>query len=80
MIKPGVVVGRNSVLGLGSVLTKDIPDNEIWFGNPARKVKEVPEEERVIYGEAKVSKGIADYHEQLNREHPVWPYSIKDMK
>jgi acetyltransferase EpsM len=29
-------IGRNSTLGMGSVLTRDMGDNEIWAGNPAR--------------------------------------------
>jgi len=32
----GVTIGRNAMIGAGSVVTKDIPDNELWLGNPAR--------------------------------------------
>lgn len=39
VIKDGCKVGQNSFLGMGSVLTKDIPPNEIWFGNPAKKIR-----------------------------------------
>lgn len=35
-------IGRKSVLGAGSVLTKSIPPYEIWAGNPARKIGDVP--------------------------------------
>ena len=35
IIKP-VTIGENSIIGAGSVVTHDIPDNEIWAGNPAR--------------------------------------------
>jgi len=31
----GCSVGHNAVLGAGSTLTRDIPDNEVWVGNPA---------------------------------------------
>jgi acetyltransferase-like isoleucine patch superfamily enzyme len=34
-------VGVNSVVGAGAVVTKDIPDNEIWAGNPAKKIRSV---------------------------------------
>lgn len=34
-------IGVCSVIGAGSVVTKDVPDYEIWVGNPARKITEV---------------------------------------
>lgn len=34
-------IGINSVIGAGAVVTKDVPDLEIWAGNPARKVGDV---------------------------------------
>ena len=34
-----VTIGRHSIVGAGSVVTKNIPDNEIWAGNPARFIK-----------------------------------------
>lgn len=34
-----VTIGENSIVGAGSVVTKDIPDNEIWGGNPAKFIK-----------------------------------------
>lgn len=37
IIKP-VTIGENAVVGAGSVVTHDIPDNEIWAGNPARRI------------------------------------------
>lgn len=45
-ILPGVTVGQNAVVGAGSVVTKDIPANEIWVGNPARFMKKIPIKER----------------------------------
>lgn len=34
-----VRIGKNSIVGAGSVVTKDIPDNEIWAGCPAKFIK-----------------------------------------
>lgn len=34
-------IGKWSVIGAGSVLTKSVPDYEIWAGNPAKKIGEV---------------------------------------
>ncbi len=33
---PGISIGRNCVIGAGAVVTKDVPDNTLSFGNPAR--------------------------------------------
>ncbi len=40
IIMPGVTIGDNVVIGAGSVVTKDIPDNTIAYGNPCRAVRE----------------------------------------
>ena len=36
VILPGVTIGRGAVIGAGSVVTRDIPENAVAFGNPAR--------------------------------------------
>lgn len=37
----GVTIGKNSVVGAGSVVTKDVPDNVIVVGNPAKIIKRI---------------------------------------
>jgi len=37
----GITIGVNSMIGAGSVVTKPIPENELWVGNPARFVKKL---------------------------------------
>jgi len=39
VIFPGVTIGKNAMVGAGSVVTKDVSDNEIVCGNPARQRK-----------------------------------------
>ena len=39
MIKAGVKIGNGAVIGMGSVVTKDVGDYEIWAGNPARFIR-----------------------------------------
>lgn len=39
IILSGIRIGDNSVLGAGSIVTKDIPPNSVAFGNPARVIK-----------------------------------------
>lgn len=38
-VLPGVVIGANSLVGAGSVVTKDVPDNAVVAGNPAKLIK-----------------------------------------
>jgi UDP-2-acetamido-3-amino-2,3-dideoxy-glucuronate N-acetyltransferase len=43
---PGIVIGGNAIIGAGSVVTKNIPDKEVWFGVPAVKSEMfIPEKE-----------------------------------
>lgn len=35
----GVTIGYNAMVGAGSVVTKDIPNHEVWYGNPAKRDK-----------------------------------------
>jgi acetyltransferase-like isoleucine patch superfamily enzyme len=36
IILPGVSIGKGAIVGSGSVVTRDVPDDEVWAGNPAR--------------------------------------------
>jgi acetyltransferase-like isoleucine patch superfamily enzyme len=56
MVLPGVTIGENSVIGAGSVVTKDIPPNVLAAGMPARVI-------RAIRGEAQARQ------EQLGGDH-----------
>jgi putative colanic acid biosynthesis acetyltransferase WcaF len=40
MIMPGVKIGKNAVVGAVSVVTKDVPADQVVAGNPARKIRE----------------------------------------
>jgi acetyltransferase-like isoleucine patch superfamily enzyme len=40
---PGVVVGRNSLIGAGSVVVKSVPDDVVAAGNPAKVIKKIDE-------------------------------------
>ena len=45
----GVTIGDNSVIGAGSVVTKDIPSNVVVYGNSCRVAREINEHDREFY-------------------------------
>lgn len=49
LVMPGVTIGDNSVIGAGSVVTKDIPANVVAVGNPCRVLREINEHDREYY-------------------------------
>ena len=49
VINPGVTIGNNVVIGAGSVVTKDLPDDVIAVGNPCRVLRKITEEDRKYY-------------------------------
>ena len=49
IIMPGVTIGDNTVIGAGSVVTKDIPSNVVAVGNPCRVLRQVGEHDRKYY-------------------------------
>lgn len=49
VILPGVHIGSNTVIGAGSVVTKDIPDWVIAAGNPCKVIRKITEEDRKFY-------------------------------
>ena len=46
-ISKGVRIGKNSIIGLGSVVISDVPDNEIFGGNPAKKIGEIDKNKEI---------------------------------
>ena len=40
-ILAGITIGENALIGAGSVVTKDVPANEVWLGNPAKFYKKI---------------------------------------
>ena len=40
-ILPGITVGENAIVAAGAIVTKDVPDNTIVAGNPAKPIKKI---------------------------------------
>lgn len=49
LVMPGVTIGDNTVVGAGSVVTKDLPANVVAVGNPCRVLREISERDRICY-------------------------------
>lgn len=41
VILGGITIGENAMIGAGSVVTRDVPANELWVGNPAKFVRKL---------------------------------------
>lgn len=48
-ILPGVSIGNRSVIGAGSIVTKDIPEHVVAAGNPCRIIREIGEHDSEYY-------------------------------
>lgn len=46
---PGVTIGENTVVGAGSVVTRDLPANVVAVGSPCRVLREIGEHDREYF-------------------------------
>ena len=49
LIMPGVTIGDNTVIGAGSVVTRDIPSNVVAVGNPCKVMREIGDHDKEYY-------------------------------
>lgn len=49
VVNPGIKIGSNSVIGSGSVISKDIPDWVFAAGNPCKVIRQITEQEKDFY-------------------------------
>jgi galactoside O-acetyltransferase len=49
IVLPGVTIGDNTVIGAGSVVTKDIPANVVAVGNPCKVLRPINERDKEYY-------------------------------
>lgn len=48
VVMPGVTIGENSVIGAGSVVTRDIPANVVAVGSPCRVLRDITEADKIV--------------------------------
>lgn len=78
VILPNVHIGNNVIIGAGSVVTKDIPDDSVAVGNPARvigtcsalleKHRERMKDPSIVYWDVQRAEMNAEEREAFNRE------------
>ncbi|STY69956.1 Galactoside O-acetyltransferase [Megamonas hypermegale] len=75
VITPGVTIGENCVIGAGSVVTKDIPDNSIAVGNPCKVIRQINDKDREYINSLILDDETKD--SKYKQEHG-YIYSAKD--
>lgn len=59
IIMPNVKIGNNVVIGAGAVVTKDIPDNSVAVGVPAKVIENIEEYEKKVLTKAYYTKQLS---------------------
>jgi galactoside O-acetyltransferase len=69
-ILPGVTIGDNSIIGAGSLVTKDIPADSLAYGSPCRVIRALNEEDRKTYrhGREITEEDLKELHELEHRK------------
>jgi len=74
VIMPGVVIGNNVVIGARAVVTRDVPDNSVAVGAPARVIKSVEEYRESVLSKSEMTKRCSDSQKRdfyLKKYSPV---------
>lgn len=58
-----MTIGDNSIVGAGSVVTKDVPANVIVVGNPARVLRQITEDDDRIEGGKPIPQAMLDKYQ-----------------
>lgn len=68
IICPGVTIGRNSVIGAGSVVTHDIPEDSVAAGSPCRVIRPIGEQdEKYYYKDREISQADLEQEAALRK-------------
>lgn len=72
VITPGVTIGENCVIGAGSVVTKDIPDNSFAAGNPCKVIRKITDKDKQIVADLTLADETKD--NSYKQEHGYMYY------
>ena len=72
-IMPGVRIGKNCVIAAGAIVTKNVPDGEVWGGVPAHKIETIQEYYHKIQGLTLPTNGMgsAEKRRVLEKHIPM---------
>lgn len=73
-ILPGVTIGSNVVIGAGSIVTKNVPDNSVFAGAPAKKISTYDEHLSKIDDDLYFTKEMNpnEKKDYIKKIHPEW--------
>lgn len=66
VILPGIIIGCHSMIGAGSVVTKNVPDNTLWVGNPARMKGYITADNQILDLQYRDKRGIVHDYTELD--------------
>lgn len=71
-ICPGVTVGKNSVIGAGSVVIHDIPENSVAAGNPCKVIRQIDERDsRYYFKDRKIAQADLAEEAELRKNKDI---------
>ncbi len=76
IIMPNVRIGNNCVIGAGAVVTKDVPDNSVAVGVPARVIESIEEYENKVFEKCDFTK---NYSAEDKKKYLLKKYQIKGV-
>lgn len=71
ILMPNCVVGRNSVIAAGSVVTKCVPDGEVWGGNPAHYIMKTEDYANKLYNNCRDWPWVGLNKEKLSKNEII---------
>lgn len=66
VILPGLTIGSHAMIGAGSVVTRDIPKNTLWLGNPAKMIGYITKDNITLDLKLRDKKGIVHDSSEIN--------------